>query len=517
MNAQDKGEPGSFRLAMNQLHTWAGVVIGGVLFAIFWMGTLSVFDREIDRWMMPMTRIAQTEVASLDALKPIADRMARDVDQWSVVLPTERVPTMQLRVYEEERDINDVRHVDPATGALLDDPGSLGGTGFFFPFHFSLHLRAFDLGYWLVGIAAMAMLVLSVSGVIIHKKLFADFFTLRIVRKPQRTTLDLHNVTGVLGLPFNIVMALSGLIIFFSIYMPTPQSIVYGGDKAAFERDAYGDFEREKAGRPGGLASLDAMQAEAKRRWDGEAPYFVRVKNPGDANAYVEMRRPYDRGVTMSLDKIYFDGPTGRVLNEFRTDKAVMTAQRFISGIHFIQFRHWTLRWLYFVCGLMGCVLIATGFLFWVQSRRKKHAKLGLRGVAVVEGLAVGSTTGIVIATLGFLIANRLLPLGIEGRAGLEMWAFYLIWIGTFAHGWLRPRRAWVDQSWAIATGAVLAVILNAITTGDHPIHAALRGQWGVAGMDLVMLAGGAVAVLTALRLSGRKAATPVAALAPAE
>ncbi|WP_243453606.1 PepSY-associated TM helix domain-containing protein, partial [Polymorphobacter multimanifer] len=307
-----------------------------------------------------MTRIAQTEVASLDALKPIADRMARDVDQWSVVLPTERVPTMQLRVYEEERDINDVRHVDPATGALLDDPGSLGGTGFFFPFHFSLHLRAFDLGYWLVGIAAMAMLVLSVSGVIIHKKLFADFFTLRIVRKPQRTTLDLHNVTGVLGLPFNIVMALSGLILFFSIYMPTPQSIVYGGDKAAFERDAYGDFEREKAGRPGGLASLDAMQAEAKRRWDGEAPYFVRVKNPGDANAYVEMRRPYDRGVTMSLDKIYFDGPTGRVLNEFRTDKAVMTAQRFISGIHFIQFRHWTLRWLYFVCGLMGCVLIAT-------------------------------------------------------------------------------------------------------------------------------------------------------------
>ncbi len=47
----------TFRASMNWLHTWAGVVLGGLLFAIFWMGTLSVFDREIDRWMAPMTRL----------------------------------------------------------------------------------------------------------------------------------------------------------------------------------------------------------------------------------------------------------------------------------------------------------------------------------------------------------------------------------------------------------------------------------------------------------------------------
>ncbi len=38
----------TFRASMGWLHTWAGVVLGGLLFAIFWMGTLSVFDREID-------------------------------------------------------------------------------------------------------------------------------------------------------------------------------------------------------------------------------------------------------------------------------------------------------------------------------------------------------------------------------------------------------------------------------------------------------------------------------------
>ena len=52
----------------------------------------------------------------------------------------------------------------------------------------------------------------------------------------------------------------------------------------------------------------------------------------------------------------------------------VMSALRFISGLHFIQFRHWTLRWLYFLLGFAGCVLIVTGYLFWLEARRKKHA-----------------------------------------------------------------------------------------------------------------------------------------------
>ena len=63
-------EPG-FRASMNWLHTWSGVVLGGLLFAIFWMGTLSVFDREIDRWMAPMIRLPRGgEDVPFDVLRP---------------------------------------------------------------------------------------------------------------------------------------------------------------------------------------------------------------------------------------------------------------------------------------------------------------------------------------------------------------------------------------------------------------------------------------------------------------
>ena len=48
--------PGNgFRASLSWLHTWTGVLLGGLLLAVFWSGSLVVFDREIDRWMLPST------------------------------------------------------------------------------------------------------------------------------------------------------------------------------------------------------------------------------------------------------------------------------------------------------------------------------------------------------------------------------------------------------------------------------------------------------------------------------
>jgi hypothetical protein len=48
----------------------------------------------------------------------------------------------------------------------------------------------------------------------------------------------------------------------------------------------------------------------------------------------------------------------------------------------------------------------------------------------------------------------------------------------------------------------VLAVVLNAVATGDHLVKTISKGYWPVTGKDLVLLAGAAIAVYTARRLS---------------
>jgi uncharacterized iron-regulated membrane protein len=497
-----------FRASMNWLHTWAGVVLGGLLFAIFWMGTLAVFDREIDRWMAPMIRLPAAEKPfSLESLRPLYETAAAAKSPFfSVGLPTDR--DAAIRVLWSDQSGQTHRFIDPNTGAVLPDPGTLAGTRFIFPFHYMLHIRAENIGYWLVGLAAMAMMALCVSGVIIHRKIFTDFFTFRPDRKPRRLVLDLHNVTGVLGWPFHFLITLSGLVIFWSTYFPSAWQLTYNGDRLAFFADAYGNVvPKGRSGESGGMASFDAMASEARRVWDGSALRYVFVRNPGDAKSIVQIGRLDEGIVSSTYDAAYFDGPTGALISYKSGTAPVMSVQRFLAGFHFIQFRHWSLRWIYFGLGLTGCVLIATGYLFWLESRRKKHAQLGLKGVRIVEGLAVGSVTGMLIATAAFFVANRLLPLGAEAfgldRAALEVWTFYLVWLATFAHAWARPQRAWMEQCWTVAALACAAALLNWITTGDHLVRSlSYRHLWPIAGMDILLLAGSAIAAVSALRLS---------------
>ncbi len=522
----------TFRKSMAGLHTWAGVVIGSLLFAIFWMGSLSVFDREIDQWMVPGTRLGATAnpyAVHLDG--PIADtagRLARGASQWLVRLPNERTPYVELRWRDEGSKTFERRYLHPQTGAVLEHTDSLAATGFIFPFHYSLHLKWMNVGYWLVGLAGMSMLVLVVSGGVVHRKLFADFFLFRPRKRLQRASLDLHNLTGVLVLPFHFAVALSGLMILFSIYWPSAYMATYHeatDARQAFSAEALGQYRRAKAkvqeptpirpSAPLPLASLDAMvvQVQAQAQWQGAQVNLVRVWYPGNANSYVELRRSHNDSVTMHLDQMYLDAATGEVLKRFEA-APVATVSRFINGMHFIQFDHWTLRWLYFGAGLAGCVMIATGFLFWLESRRASHAQKGLVGVRVVEALTVTSVTGIMLSTMAFLIANRMLPadagLGGYGRADLEVWAFFMVWLSALAHAALRQRAAWREQALVLAALALLAVALNWCTTGQHLGVTVGRGLWAVAGVDTLLLVLAVLAGLTGQHLTRRAQDTSV-------
>jgi hypothetical protein len=75
-------------------------------------------------------------------------------------------------------------------------------------------------------------------------------------------------------------------------------------------------------------------------------------------------------------------------------------------------------------------------------------------------------------------------------RYALEICAFYLVWLASFAHAWWRPQAAWAGQCGAIAAAAVLAVVLNWVTTGDHLLHSLVVPRlWPVAGVDAGLLA----------------------------
>jgi hypothetical protein len=121
--------------------------------------------------------------------------------------------------------------------------------------------------------------------------------------------------------------------------------------------------------------------------------------------------------------------------------------------------------------------------------------------------------TGMVLAVTGILVANRLLPEDLPARGDWERYAFWGTWLLALLHAaWRsaavaqgRANPAWREQCWTIAAMAVAAVLLNWITTGDHLLRTLAAGYWPVAGVDLALLSGAAIAAFAA-RVLGRRA-----------
>jgi uncharacterized iron-regulated membrane protein len=516
----------SFRQSMTRLHTFAGVVASALLFAMFWMGTLSVFDREIDRWMQPSTRLSAPVAApvSLDRLTaPVLADVPEGTTEIYLYDAAARDPTVRVGYSVDDDWV--VRHIDPASGRELPAPESLAGTGFIFPFHFSFHITWADLGYWIAGFLAMAMLVLLVSGVVIHRKIIAEFFVFRPSKNRRRATLDLHNMTSLIALPFHFLLPLTGLFIFFSIYLPWSIALPFGGKTEPLFAEMYGTQIVEPAGRAAPMQSIDAMVAEAERRWRARHGVWVRadivnLQHWGDANARVTVRHVFpSRQVVMDRESISFSGATGAVVQDF-TAKPIRTAHAWLSGLHFAQWEHWPLRWLYFLAGLSGCVMIATGLLFWLRAREGKHLP-NTAGFRTVEAMTIGGVTGIIAATGAFFVINRILPDGAtllgQERAALEVWVFWLVWLGTFLHAAIVRAPAWAQQCRLIAGLALAAVVLNAVTTGDHILAAMEAGLWAVAGMDVMLIASAGIAIAAAQRLRAKAPDATNPALVAAE
>jgi hypothetical protein len=241
---------------------------------------------------------------------------------------------------------------------------------------------------------------------------------------------------------------------------------------------------------------------------------FLFVNHVGDANGYVSLYRAGTDRIALTGEGIHYRAATGELIREDPPLGAVASVNEFLTGLHLQHFRHWLLRFLYFFGGLAGCACIATGFLFFVDKRRARHAAEGAGGARLVEALAIGTVTGTVLATLAMLVANRVLPAELPGRDAWQQSVFWTAWLVAGVHAFWRGRRAWHEQCLAVAALALLAPLLNWLTTGDHLLATLGSRYWPVAGVDLALLAVSVTAFAVARRLPRR--AMAVSRLAPA-
>ncbi|MGH8083211.1 MAG: PepSY-associated TM helix domain-containing protein, partial [Lysobacter sp.] len=237
----------TFSQAMAWLHTWAGLVIGWLLFVIFVGGTIACFDKELTHWMQPALHGHERSADSVnltDAVGHLHKISKAHPHAYYITLPGERSKSLEGGVYYDA-GTPDLVSLDPVTGQKI--PETAGGE-FFFTLHFNLHSETW--GMYIVGVAGMFMLIAILTGIVIHKRIFKDFFTFRPKNGGQRAWLDGHNLTGVLGLPFHLMIAYTGVAIFVANYMPAGLFTAYNGDAEKFFVEASDSYERPETHKP---------------------------------------------------------------------------------------------------------------------------------------------------------------------------------------------------------------------------------------------------------------------------
>ena len=485
-----------FRQAMAWLHTWAGLIFGWLLFAIFLTGTLSYFKDEISHWTQPEIRPhALDPVASLALAQRYLQANAGHAESWMIRLPSAREAALSVSWREPGagRRGGVSKQLDAHTGQPVEARDSRGGE-FFYRFHFQLQMPH-PWGRWLATFCAFIMLLGLVTGIITHKKIFKEFFTFR-PGKSQRSWLDGHNAIGVLVLPFHLMISYSSLVIFMYMVMPASIMASYGGNTNGYFNDLFGREEVPKlANAAAPLVPLAALYAKVQAQVPGAGMGYIQVYNPGDRNARVSFTQASADSIAYKRSANWmFDGASGELLSQGAPESAAMMTSFTFVGLHMGNYAGPWLRWLYFVFGIAGTAVIGTGLVMWLGKRQLKHAKSErMPGeLRLVEVLNIASMSGLLLAVAAFFWANRLLPVALPERADWEVNSFFLAWLLALVHAVLRPgRKAWGEQ---LAFGAVafaLLPLLNGLATGQGLNHSLAEGDWAMAGFDLTALGSG--------------------------
>ncbi|MBQ4846758.1 PepSY-associated TM helix domain-containing protein [Pseudoalteromonas sp. MMG005] len=493
----------NFFRSMTWLHTWTGLLVCWLLFLIFFAGTLSFFRHEITLWAQPaahdvqpqLNRVAAQRQQISTALEHLAMK-APEAETWWVGLPNERNHTMAVS-YREKGD-DGVRgkwqdnYMDPNSQSILAEYRDTKGGHFFYRLHFDLHYMDRTVARWIVSFASLFMLIGLISGVVIHKRIFKDMFQFRSA-KGVRTWLDAHNLSSVLALPFHIMITYTGLVTLIFMLFPYPAMTQYEGGNRAFFADLNSARQHADAtGKQVEMLPMKQLVDQFYTNWPNVDIKRVILDHPFDETAIVKFYANTGTQVQDEMPVWVYSAVTGELKTSANTDLSPSeTLYDGMIALHTGRLALPGLRWLYFICGIAGCVMIASGAVMWakrIRARMKSNEQPGL-GLKLVEALNLATLMGLPVATTAFFYANRLLPNDLSNRADMEVHLFFVTWLCVTVFAIYRAgTKQWKQLAQLNVILWLLLPICNALTTQGNLISYLLEQQWILAGFDLLCI-----------------------------
>lgn len=499
---------------MMAIHGWAGIPLGLLLYVVLVTGMTAVFSKEIGDWSTPWlgdappalsegtNRSLQAAAAAVDpsfheavAIYPIAgDRLWANFHRHEVA-PDGFVFARGVGFEFDRRDGSIVNRIE-GTDQQMARVQEIGGLSkFLIDLHVSLHIP-FPWGMLLTGTLGLMLLVLTISGLFVHRYFLKELFTLRR-RVPRLLTRDLHAVAGSWNLPFAIVLAFTGsyLSLFVPLGQPVLAQVGYGGDQTKLFELFEGATLAEDA-TPASMRDLDALLADARLR-SGTGVQRVDVLHWGrrDALVLVAMAPP-ERGLRQA--KYLYSGATGAFIAQKpslgKARSAGGATNEFIGALHFGRFAGTASKAVWFSLAFCLAYVTLSGLELWTQRRR--DVPLWRRFGLATMWVGYGLPTALVSVALAYFLARA---------AGVASYDWMLAaYLGSAALAGLvcvavrDPRRLLLGT-----TGVILLVLplVRWLSGGPSWPELAASGLEMVIATDVAIFVGGGFALRSAHRM----------------
>lgn len=358
------------------IHKWTSLVCTVFLLMLCITGLPLIFHDEIDHlteeqpmFGMPGVGSSGTDkrLLSLDTMlaRALANRpgevplyMAFDNDQPSMTITTGPRPDSPAAEMT-------IQSFDRSTGKLIGKVAeSDGGV-----MHFLLTLHT-DMflglpGMLFLGVMGIAFVAALVSGVVLYAPFMRklDFGTLRASRSARTKWLDYHNLLGIVGLAWMLVVGLTGVINAFAV----PIEKLWKANELA-------SMTREYAGRapldPARYGSLDKAMAAARARLPDNNPQFIAF--PGgtfSSNHHYAVFFQGDSPLTERLlTPALIDAETG-AFTAARQMPWYYQALSLSRPLHFGDYGGLPLKLLWAALTLFTLHVLGTGLYLWLARR----------------------------------------------------------------------------------------------------------------------------------------------------
>lgn len=380
--------------ALLTIHGWSGVLLGLLLYAVIVTGVAAVFASEINDWASPLSR-PDTQVSIPHDLDPVVRRLASEVDptfhegvgiysgaggRMHFFFHThdttpDGVPSERGVEFEMDPDGWQVIARREGWAEEIAEQSRSGGVAeFLINLHVRLHIPE-PYGLFVTGVLGLAMMIAAVTGILVHRHLFSELFTVRRNKDALLKRRDMHVVAGTWNLPFALILAFTGSFFSFasSVAIPAIAMVQFGGDQEALIDTMYGTARPEDK-TPASLANIDSMVSDSRAR-GGAEPTYVGIEHYGRADAAVTIytELPSDDLVYSSF---IYDGSNGELLREQppigKTPSTGASLVGLMYPLHFGNFAGVTSKAVWVALGTASAYVSLTGLLLWTRRREEQ-------------------------------------------------------------------------------------------------------------------------------------------------